>query len=66
MHCGQPCQFIGYVGAAEIEQLRPELTDDLQDLSPAYVQALSADDNPTGYLFRCLQCGTHRLHTDGT
>lgn len=31
-----------------------------------YVQALSADDNPTGYLFRCLQCGTHRLHTDGT
>lgn len=66
VHCGQPCQFIGYVGAAEIEQLRPELTDDLQDLSPAYVQVLSADDNPTGYLFRCLQCGTHRLHTDGT
>lgn len=66
VHCGQPCQFIAYVGTAEVEQLRPELAGDLQDLPPAYVQALSTDGNPTGYLFRCVQCGMHRLHTDGT
>ncbi len=65
-HCEQPCAFIAYTGYREIEKLREELAGDLQDLPPAYVQALSADDNPTGYLFRCVQCGTHRLHTDGT
>jgi len=66
VHCEQPCQFIAYVGAAEVEGLRSELAGDLQQLGDTYVQALSADGNPTGYLFRCLQCGTHRLHTDGT
>lgn len=65
-HCEQTCAFIAYTGYREIEKLREELAGDLQDLSPAYVQALSSDRNPTAYLFRCVQCSAHRLHTDGT
>ncbi|SDH17583.1 hypothetical protein SAMN05216588_10378 [Pseudomonas flavescens] len=66
LHCGQPCQFLDYVDHAGIEPLRAELADDLDGLPPGYVRALSTDGSPTGYLFRCAQCGSHRLHTDCT
>ena len=32
-----------------------------------YLQAISKTGDPVGgYLFRCMECGTHRLHTDCT
>jgi uncharacterized protein CbrC (UPF0167 family) len=29
-----------------------------------YVRSLRADGDATGYLFRCLHCGTHLAYTD--
>ena len=67
MHCNQPCAFVGYTDYAEIQTLQAELQGDIAGMPERYLQAISKTSDPVGgYLFRCMECGRHRLHTDCT
>ena len=67
VHCDQPCAFVGYTDHTEIKQLEQELQADIANMPERYLQAISKTGDPVGgYLFRCMECGTHRLHTDCT
>jgi len=70
-HCGDYCAIVGYVGWKEIEHLKDELENDLNQIKNEY--RLSQDDlenmlvdggGMQGYLFKCLHCGKHRLAVD--
>jgi uncharacterized protein CbrC (UPF0167 family) len=57
----------GYTDYAEIKTLEAELQADIANMPEHYLQAISKTGDPVGgYLFRCVKCGTHRLHTDCT
>ncbi|MFG1906915.1 CbrC family protein [Kribbella sp. NPDC048928] len=71
-HCGDGAAFLGRVGYEVLREL-PEavemlLEENRQFWSPEqceyYVRHLDADGEATGYLFRCLQCGTHLAYSD--
>jgi uncharacterized protein len=71
-HCGMPCAFIGFVGADDLPALLPDpvLEADLDgglgfpgDVLRTY---LTRDGDLSGYLFRCVVCGAHRLHADAS
>lgn len=67
VHCNQPCTFLGYTDYAEIQTLQAELQADIASMPERYLQAISKTGDPVGgYLFRCVKCGMHRLHTDCT
>lgn len=67
VHCNQPCTFLGYTDYAEIQTLQAELQADIANMPERYLQAISKTGDPVGgYLFRCVKCGMHRLHTDCT
>ena len=67
VHCSQPCAFVGYTDNAEVQSLHAELEADIAGMPERYLQAISKSGEPVaGYLFRCVQCGAHRLHTDCT
>ena len=67
VHCDQPCAFMGYTDYAEIQSLQTELAADIADMPERYLQAINKTGVPVGgYLFRCVRCGAHRLHTDCT
>jgi uncharacterized protein len=64
-HCNEPCAFIGYVGAKEIEPYFDEILDDIQDYPEELIKSsLSKDGALVGYLFECVQCAKRRLHVD--
>jgi len=66
-HCNEPCAFIGYVDADDIQPYYEELREDIEtytEFNPEMINYLSKDDSVVGYLFQCLQCGKHRLHID--
>jgi len=70
-HCGDFCAIIGYVGWKEIEHLRDELKDDIEEILKRWGMPLSEFQRRLinggsfqGYLFRCLHCGKHRLAVD--
>jgi len=70
-HCHDFCAFIKYVGWAEIEHLYNELKDDIDETCKwmhlsleEFKDYLFNDGDFQGYLFRCIHCGKHRLHTD--
>jgi len=69
-HCNDYCAFIGYVGWNEINQMgiEAEIEKDLSANNSESIshirQNLKNNGNMQGYLFRCLVCGTHRLHID--
>ena len=66
-HCGEPCAFVDYVDWETVEQYETELIADIENLGCGvdFIKAnLSKDGRVVGYLFECLQCGTHRLHAD--
>ena len=66
-HCGEPCAFIGYANGETIKPYAEELTADMENLGydmEFMADNLSKDGSLVGYLFECLQCGTHRLHVD--
>ena len=65
-HCGDFCAFLGYVGYRELEQmgLVDEVLEDMDDWYKEHIQDLTKDGSFQGYLFRCLHCGKHLLHTD--
>ena len=71
-HCGDGCAFLGVAGRREldpypdaIEVLLHEHGWTAED-SHAYVNSLTASGQPTAYLFRCLNCGTHLAFSDFT
>lgn len=67
-HCNEPCAFLGY-GTSEI--LKPILEEIKQDIENSGVpiehvkNGLTEDSSGLGtYLFKCCNCGKHRLHID--
>ncbi|PWK81018.1 hypothetical protein C8D88_12068 [Lentzea atacamensis] len=70
-HCGDGAEFLGRAGGDELNTaalnaVRAELLGWSDDAISAYVAALSRDDPPTAYLFRCRVCRTHLAYTDST
>jgi uncharacterized protein CbrC (UPF0167 family) len=72
-HCSDAAAYLGRVGYQELlaapEALEMALREgDEYQWSPEqtqdYVRSLRADGDATGYLFRCLHCGTHLAYTD--
>jgi uncharacterized protein CbrC (UPF0167 family) len=69
-HCGRPCAFVGFVGAGDLADLSPDpvFADDVNggigwDADVLHSH-LEREGDLSGYLFRCLTCGAHRLHVD--
>ncbi|WP_415644571.1 CbrC family protein [Stackebrandtia soli] len=71
-HCGFPCAFLGYVDSTDITEylVEPDFAADVDGGIgfPGEVlrDYLSRDGDLTGYLFRCVVCGAHRLHADAS
>ena len=66
-HCNEPCAFIGYADTKTIEPIIEELNDDIENngYDPEFIRKhLSKDGSLVGYLFKCVNCGQHRLHVD--
>ncbi len=67
-HCGEPCAFIGYVGAEELERLgvMGEVLDDPRwgERDKEIIRMLVNGGGAQGYLFKCLHCGRHLLWYD--
>ena len=63
-HCGDAAAFLGPVGYAEL-QAHPQALEALRlDMGDEDVEALSRTGSPTGYLFRCRQCGVELANWD--
>lgn len=72
-HCADAAAYLGRVGYKELQQVPEALEMVLHEndrynwsaeQSQNYVQWLDPDGEATGYLFRCLHCGTHLAYTD--
>jgi uncharacterized protein CbrC (UPF0167 family) len=71
-HCGDAAAFLGRVGYDDLhpypEAVEMLLQENKQlwapEQSESYVRHLDAGGDPTGYLFRCLHCGTHLAYSD--
>jgi uncharacterized protein len=72
-HCSDAAAYLGKVGYEELlvapEALEMVLheNDELgwtPEQSQNYARSLRPDGDATGYLFRCLHCGTHLAYTD--
>lgn len=66
-HCNEPCAFIAYADGKDIQAYSYELQEDIENAG--YDQAdlkenLTKGGHLVGYLFKCLNCGKHRLHID--
>lgn len=66
-HCNDFCTFVGYVGWKDIKDISTELIDDieqsgytLEELKGQLINRGSLQGN----LFKCLDCGKHRIHFD--
>lgn len=74
-HCADAAAFLGRVGWEDVRHLPDALTSLRTDLAQLGVDASAADEqiaamhrdgDLTGYLFRCLRCGTHRAYSDAS
>ena len=70
-HCGDGAAFLGRAGFAGLDAdalaaVRRELAPWPADQIDHYLAALSLDEPPTAYLFRCRVCGTQLAYTDST
>lgn len=64
-HCGDGAEFLGRVGHAELQDHPDALAMLTVDGNPReLIEALVADGDATGYLFRCRSCGTHLAYAD--
>lgn len=71
-HCADAAAYLGKVGYQELqaipEALQMVVQEDKYKWTPeqadAYIRSLRPDGDATGYLFRCLHCGTHLAYTD--
>ncbi len=66
-HCGDFCAYLGPVGCKELEEMG--LVDEvketlLDDWFEEIFEDLTKDGSTVVYLFRCLNCGKHLLHSD--
>jgi hypothetical protein len=73
VHCQDGAAFLGAVGAAELadypearESLRLELSSWPVHQADEYLNALTADGQPTAYLFQCRACYAHLAYSDYT
>lgn len=67
--CDDYCEFLGDVGAAELEELgvADEVFAEYEAQGDGYENAreyLTAGGPLAGYLFRCLHCGRYKIHVD--
>lgn len=64
-HCGDGGEFMGRVGFAELQDFPEALQMLVSDGNPPeLIEALGADGDATGYLFRCRACGQHLAYAD--
>jgi uncharacterized protein len=70
-HCGEACQFIDYATWQEISSLTVELIEDLQRIAlnlnlslTELNEELKTNPSIQAYLFKCIDCGRHRLTVD--
>jgi uncharacterized protein CbrC (UPF0167 family) len=66
-HCNEPCAFMDYADSKAIQPILHELEDDINNAgydTTLITEHLSKQGSLVGYLFKCLHCGTHRLHID--
>jgi uncharacterized protein len=70
-HCGDFCAIKSYVGWEDIKNLEDELSDDIQRICNNYQiteeifkSSLTNGGDHQGYLFQCIKCGKHRIHSD--
>ena len=73
-HCEDAAAFLGAVGHEELAKHPLALADlrarlaDADDMASddidEHVAALSRDESPTAYLFRCLHCGAELAYSD--
>jgi uncharacterized protein len=70
-HCEDFCAIKNYVGWDEIKNLVDELSDDIQRIcnnfqitEEIFKNSLVNGGDHQGYLFQCIKCGKHRLHSD--
>lgn len=74
-HCADAAAFLGRVGWEDVRHLPDALTSLRADLAQLGVDESAAaeqiavmdrDGELTGYLFRCLHCGTHLAYSDAS
>ena len=74
-HCADAAAFLGVVGWSEVENLPDAVASLMADLADLGVEAADADEQVrslsrggdlSGYLFRCLHCGTHVAYSDAS
>jgi uncharacterized protein len=70
-HCGDFCAIKSYVGWDDIKHLENELSNDIERITnefqitiDIFKQSLINGGDHQGYLFQCVKCGKHRLHSD--
>ena len=70
--CRDAATFVGRAGHAELHSRFPDAIESIRTDSemgerwPHFFEALSSEDSPTAYVFRCLHCGTHVGYADYT
>ena len=70
--CRDAAAFVRRAGYAELQSRFPDAIESIRTDSemgerwPQFFEALSSEDSPTAYVFRCLHCGTHVGYADYT
>lgn len=70
--CRDAAAFVGRAGHAQLQALFPDAIESIRVESemgenwPKFFEALSGEDSPTAYIFRCLHCGKHLGYADYT
>ena len=71
VHCDTPCAYIGPVDKKVVKPMRKELIDDIEIIADEFgieeeelIDGLTTDGSMQGQLFKCVECGQHRLVVD--
>lgn len=65
VHCHEPCAFIGYIGAKEMNPYFNDIKPNIEQLGYSTEEVsnnLSVNGYMVGYLFECVHCRQKRLH----
>ncbi len=69
-HCNEPCVFIGYATSEAIKPILSEVKEDIENLNfpiEWFTEGFTRESSDIGaYIFKCCNCGKHRLHVDFT
>ena len=65
-HCQDLCSFIGYANPNLVKPILDELHKDIDDLGLNVDEVIDSLKNEEldGYVFKCQNCGKHRIHLD--